>query len=91
MELSWLPGVLERPRRALEGGLANQLSSSCLPFCGGGGRFFFISHLPSPGSSVPAIRSRSVALQGSPKLTSVWGLWEEACLSIESAGSQEAR
>ena len=46
MELRWPPGVLERPWRTLEGGLANQLSSSCLPFLGG---FFFISHLPSPG------------------------------------------
>ena len=87
MELRWPPGVLERPWR-LEGGLANQLSSSCLPFLGD---FFFISHLPSPGYSVPVIQSRAVALQESPKLTSVWGLWEEVCLSIEPAESAEAR
>lgn len=72
----------------LEGGFAYQLSSSCLPFLGG---FFFISHLPSPGCSLLEIRSRAVALQESPKLTSVWALWEEVCLSIEPAGSAEAR
>lgn len=32
MELSWPPGVLERPWRTLEGWFATQLSSSCLPF-----------------------------------------------------------
>lgn len=54
---------------------------------------FFSSpiHPPTPGYTLPVIQSTAVALQESPKLTSVWGLGEEVSLSIGPVGSAEAR
>lgn len=92
MELRWPPGVLERPWRALEGSFTNQLSSSFLPFFGASPSFFSSPiRPPPPGYTLPVIQSTAVALQESPKLTSVWGLWEEVSLSIGPVGSAEAR